>query len=578
MNVAAQHQSRTGIRPVPHRAAAAHGGPTGPPCLPGRSTPPSSPGSNFSPNEPTRLLRSARTAQSTWRAVPLRDRLALVGRLRHLIAERADWLTGQLSLSRPRPAAELITSEIIPLAEACRFLERQASRLLKPRKLGRAGRPLWLSSVQTNISREPIGVVLILAPSNYPLFLAAVQTLQALVAGNAVFLKPAPGCIDALLAFCQLADEAGLPVSLFQLLPENPSTAQALMKLGVDKVVLTGSAETGATILADLAPSLTPATMELSGCDAVFVRSDADLDLVTRALVFGLCLNAGATCIAPRRVFVPSERLEKLGLKLAAALATLAPIPISESAWTKAAPLIESALQSGALLLPLNGRAKAPAEPSGGRTAIRPAQVAAEECKTVSRAAEHEPSSPEGGSAGAVALPPGPIILTNVPPTAALLREDFFAPILSLVSVSDDAEALRFAAHCPYALGASVFSRDESAARVLADQINVGIVTINDLIVPTADPRIPFGGRGRSGFGVTRGAEGLLEMTVPKVVAMRISRFLPHFDTPKTGDAALFTAFLRLSHAANWRARSRAFRELVRAFKNRNHCPNPKFP
>jgi acyl-CoA reductase-like NAD-dependent aldehyde dehydrogenase len=472
----------------------------------------------------------------------------------------------------------LITTELIPLAESCRFLERRAAKILRPRKLGSSGRPLWLNSVQTTISREPLGVVLILAPSNYPLFLAAAQTLQALVAGNAVLLKPAPGCAEVTLAFRLLLDDAGLPRDLVQVLPEAPATAQSLMRLGVDKVVLTGSAETGRAVLAELAPALTPATMELSGCDAVIVRADADLDLVARALVFGLCLNAGATCIAPRRVFVPRERLEELEGKLSAAWAAQSPIPISERSWTKASPLIKAALRSGARMLQLNGRAKAPAEPSGGRTAIRPAQAAAAKCQTVSRAADHEPSSPHGGSAGAAALPLGPIILTNVPATAALLREDLFLPILSLIPVLDDAEALRFAADCPYALGASIFSRDETAARALAGQIKSGVVTINDLIVPTADPRVPFGGRGRSGFGVTRGAEGLLEMTAPKVVAVRRSRFVPHLDAPKPGDAALFAAFLRITHAGNWRTRWNALRELVAAFKNRNLSPNSKSP
>ena len=580
MNTAAQASSRTGILPVPDRAAVEEsskaderipGGPAGSPHPSGRAALPRSPISNSSADESQNVLSLARAAQTTWRNVPIRDRLTVVRRFRHLLAERAERLTEQLAVSRPRPAAELITSELIPLAEACRFLERQAERLLKPRKLGASGRPLWLSSVTTTISREPMGVVLVLAPSNYPLFLAAVQTLQALVAGNAVLLKPAPGCTDALLAFRQLLDEAGLPTHVVQLLPEATAHTQALMRLGVDKVVLTGSADTGRAVLANLAPTLTPATMELSGCDAVIVRADADLDLVIRALVFGLSLNAGATCIAPRRVFVPRERLEELEQKLTAALAPLEPIAIPERTWAKAAPLIQEAIHSGANLLTAKGRATAPAEPPEGLTPIRPAQAAADERQIVSGAAFPYTSSPQGGSAGAFALPFGPIILTHVPQSADVLREDLFLPILSLVPVSNDAEAIRLAADCPYALGASIFSRDEAAARALADQIRVGTVTINDLIVPTADPRVPFGGFGRSGFGVTRGAEGLLEMTEPKVVAVRRSTFLPHFDAPKPGDAALFTAFLRLSHAATWSARWCALRDLVRAFRT-----NPK--
>jgi acyl-CoA reductase-like NAD-dependent aldehyde dehydrogenase len=167
-----------------------------------------------------------------------------------------------------------------------------------------------------------------------------------------------------------------------------------------------------------------------------------------------------------------------------------------------------------------------------------------------------------------------PLIFAGIKPSMRLVQEDIFAPVLSLITVADDDEALAFAAQCPYALGATIFSRDESAARALAARVRAGVVIINDLIVPTADPRLPFGGRGRSGFGVTRGAEGLLEMTAPKVVTIRHGKSRPHFDESHPADAELFIAYIQAAHTRGWRNRLTALKKLFRSLKQRSTKSN----
>ena len=171
-----------------------------------------------------------------------------------------------------------------------------------------------------------------------------------------------------------------------------------------------------------------------------------------------------------------------------------------------------------------------------------------------------------------------PVILAGVTPSARLLREDIFAPVLALVTVGDDAEAIACANDCPYALGAIIFSRDEDAARAVATSLNAGVVSINDLIVPTADARLPFGGRKRSGFGVTRGAEGLLELTTPKVVTVSRSKFRPAFEAPHSKDETMFQAYLELTHGRGLRHRTRALFALFKSLsgrkkKSRNQAP-----
>ncbi|HYG35445.1 MAG TPA: aldehyde dehydrogenase family protein, partial [Clostridia bacterium] len=139
---------------------------------------------------PADSLREARTAQEDWALVSVPERLQVIERFRHLVAEHAAELADVSFPHNSRPKAEILVSEVLPLADACRFLEREADSMLAPRFFGEKGRPMWLFGTTAQVHREPLGVVLIIAPSNYPIFLPGVQVLQALVAGNAVLLKP----------------------------------------------------------------------------------------------------------------------------------------------------------------------------------------------------------------------------------------------------------------------------------------------------------------------------------------------------------------------------------------------------
>ena len=476
-----------------------------------------------------RALASARAAQKNWVATPLAARLKIIRRIRALIAEQAEPLAHAANHARRRPLAEILTAEVLPLADACRFLERAAEKILRPKKIGSRGRPLWLGRIHSEIHRAPLGVILVIGPGNYPLFLPCVQALQALAAGNAMLLKPGLGGTPAADAFVQICLQAGLDENLIHVLTESPAAASAAIQAGVDKVVLTGSATTGEAVLQACAKNLTPATVELSGCDAVFLRADADLDLVVRALAFGLRLNGSATCIAPRRVFVPSSLATELEGRLAQHFQ--------------------------------NVREPGFAVAVNPNLSLRATQALADGAHLVA------------GKISAEGRLHAPLIFAGVKPVMRLAQADMFSPVLSLITIASDDEALEFSTHCPYALGATIFSRDEAAARALAGRVRAGVVLINDMIAPTADPRLPFGGRGRSGFGVTRGAEGLLEMTAPKIFMIRRGASRPHFDEPHPADAALFTAYIRAAHTCGWRNHIAALRNLFSALKQRTINP-----
>ncbi len=472
----------------------------------------------------------ARQAQRQWHTCTVRQRTAVLRRVRHALASQAMTLATQISGTSSRPCAEILTAEILPLADACRFLEREAPRLLAPRHLGAKGRPAWLHGVSTTIHREPFGVVLIVAPTNYPLFLPGVQTLQALAAGNAVLLKPGKDGLAAAQAFTALLADAGMDPALTSVLSEEPATVDAAIAAGVDHVIFTGGATTGVTMLSKLAPRLIPATLELSGCDAAILCANADLDLAAQALAFSLRLNGGATCIAPRRVFVPTQLAPRFTSLLAEQVRNLGPHIVAPAHAARAQTLVHDACRQGAQQ----------------RT-------------------------------GAF-YPPDrmtPVLVTDATPHMSLLQADLFAPVLALVTVSDENAALTAANACPYALGATVFG-DGQRAHTLTAQLNAGVVVLNDVIVPTADPRLPFGGRGRSGYGVTRGAEGLVACTTQKAITHRKGRWRPHYQPSHPADSTLFQAYIRLVHGASWRERAAALLSCARALAHARRIPTRK--
>ncbi len=475
--------------------------------------------SSPSPAQTSRaLLMEARTAQSRWAAASIRGRLRVIRRLRHLLAADPLPLARTVPLDIPgslhRTVADTIVAEILPLAEACRWLIREAREILAPERLGVRSRPVWLRGVDAQVYREPLGLVLVVGPANYPLFLPGVQVLQALVAGNAVAWKPAPAGKLAAEALRYLLLEAGLDPALLTILDAATASVDQAIHAGVNKVVLTGHVETGRTILRLCAETMTPATMELSGCDAVFVLPGADLRRAAEALAFGLRLNGSATCMAPRRLFVSSSVADKLLELLRERLAGLPPVP-------------------------LNSRCA---------EGLRELLTEAETCGA-------EVVEERDGAALRYAL------ILNATPEMRAMETDIPAPLLSVLRFNNLDAAVEAHGACPYALSAAIFGPENAAAR-LAWRISAGTVLINDLIVPTADPRLAFGGRGQSGFGLTRGREGLLGMTAQKTVLLQRGRSLRPYAPTTQAHESFFAAFLQVAHGG-WKARMRGMRALA---------------
>ena len=459
---------------------------------------------------------------------PLSRRLAVVRRFRRLLAARALPVARRVAAASPaRPpgdagAAEVLASEVLPLLSAARFLEKEARFWLRPQKLGLRGRPLWLAGTRARILREPHGHVAVIAAGNYPLFLPGVQVLQALAAGNRVTLKPAPDGVEAARWLAELLSEAGLPEHLLRVTGPSVEDAEPLLATA-DLVLVTGGERAAAAVADACAKRLIPCVIEASGCDAAFVMAGADLPLAAASVAWGLRLNGSQTCIAPRRVLVDAACGDAFEAELGRALPEGLRVPVSPAAMEAALPRIEAAQAAGARLV---------------RGSWEPGATEAE-----------------------------PFVLTDADPSMGLLQTDSFAPVTAIVSGLDGPDALLAAdAACPYALGASVFGPAREAA-AFAERLRVGVAVVNDLIAPTADPRLPFGGTGHSGHGVTRGAEGLLAMTRPRVVVEQRGKQRPHLVPPEPADAQAFAHAAAGLHGEGWLRRVKSLKAALPGLK-----------
>jgi aldehyde dehydrogenase (NAD+) len=418
-----------------------------------------------------------------------------------------------------RNRADTLAAEVLPLLAACKFLEQSAATILRPRKLGRRGLPFWLSGVESTVERVPLGTVLVIGPANYPLFLPGVQVLQGLAAGNAVIWKPGAGGQAVAYVVEDALRTAGLPAGVLRVTGESVEDGIEAMRRGVDKIFFTGSGTAGRAVLRAAADTVTPVVAELSGCDAVIVLPSADPRRVLAALEFGMRLNGSATCMAPRRLLLVGDGHESLILALRERFAAMDGVLVREPVRSQVRELVEEAAASGATVC---------------------------------------------GDVRSIWMKP--LLVLDATPAMRVARADVFAPVLSVMRFDEAEQMLRAEAACPYGLTVAIFGEERQAWR-LGGRMRVGTVLVNDLIVPTADPRVPFCGRRGSGFGSTRGAEGLLEMTAVRTRLVRGGKDMRHYEATGEAHESLFRGVIEMTHAGTFGERCKGLRTMVGAAK-----------
>lgn len=430
-------------------------------------------------------IRRARSAQIAWGATSMRDRARALARLRQQIALDHEAMVEAVVADTGKPALDALGGDVLVTLEMMRFYERNAERLLGARRVGRSR--LFFPRCRFTQVYEPHGVALVFGPANYPLQLSLVPAITALYAGNAVVLKVSEKTPAVAKMIEEIATKAALPPDLVQVTTAGPEAAGELIDARPDFVFFTGSSANGKAVAARTAALGIPVLLELGGSDPAVVFADCDFERTVEGIVYGAFSNAGQVCVGVKRVVV--ERPLYQGFLNALV--------------RRASELRVGAGQEHELGM----------LPGESAQALFNAQVQ----DALSKGARLETS--DENVAGA------PIILSEVPPDARLAHEECFGPVLCVQAFASEREAVELANASPYALGASVWTRDPERGRRIARALNAGNCAINDVIRNIANPHAVFGGNAASGYGRYHGAEGLHAFSrIKNVMENRSSR------------------------------------------------------
>ncbi len=425
------------------------------------------------PEDVRAAVERARKVQPGWAALSFDERARYLTRAVRVLLERQDDYLDVIVRETGKPRTEALAVEILAACDALSFYAKRAKRILADRKV-----PVHLlKTKKLRLSYRPLGVVAIITPWNFPFILSLNPTAQALMAGNAVVLKPSEVTPFSGRLVEELFGSVGLPEGVFQVVQGDGETGGALVEAGVDKVSFTGSVRTGRKIGEICGRRLIPCTLELGGKDPMIVCEDADLERAANGAVFGAFSNAGQVCVSTERVYVVesvADAFERKVLEKTAALRQGAEGEFDVGPMIFGDQLaivqrhIEDAVGKGAKVL------------AGGRRNPAWAGLFWE-----------------------------PTVLANVTHDMAIMREETFGPVLPIMRVRDEDEALRLANDSPYGLNANVWTRDKRKGERIAKSLQSGAAVVNDCMLTYGVTESPFGGVKESGVGQVNGEIGL---------------------------------------------------------------------
>ena len=432
----------------------------------------------FAEREIDDRLARAQRAFAAYRRMPIAARERVMERLADQLEEEAEALGRLITTEMGKPLTAAV-EEVRKCARACRYYVEHAGRWL-------ADEPVTTEGAETFLRYEPLGPVLAVMPWNFPFWQVFRFAAPALMAGNVALLKHASNVPECALAIERLFREAGFADGVFQTLLV--TSAQVERILDDDRVVaatLTGSERAGATVAGHAGAKLKKTVLELGGSDPFVVLPSADVDRAAATAVTARTLNNGQSCIAAKRFIAAAPIYERFERRLVRGMRAVVVGDPMDSA-TQVGPLasaealdtvdaqVRRSIEAGARVL------------EGGRRAARDGFY-------------YEPT-----------------VLADVPPDAPAWREEVFGPVATLARARDVTEALRLANDTPFGLGASVWTNDADERARCIDELQAGMVFVNAMVA--SDPRLPFGGVKRSGYGRELGAYGLREFVNVKTV------------------------------------------------------------
>jgi succinate-semialdehyde dehydrogenase/glutarate-semialdehyde dehydrogenase len=457
----------------------------------------------------------ARAAQSDWAKRSYRERASVVMRARQIILGEMEEIARLISRECGKPIDEAVSMELSPTLDLMQYFARRTGKLLRPQKIDIGQYALMGRS--SRIVYRPLGVIGIISPWNFPWAIPLGEVVMALMAGNAVVLKPSELTTLVGLKIGEVFKRASLPEGLLEVVAGDGQTGAALVEAGVDKIMFTGSVATGKRVMAAAAKTLTPVVLELGGKDPMIVLEDANMEVAASAAVWGAFCNSGQACASVERCYVHEsiapqfiERVVEQTRALRQATGTQSETDIgamsSERQLSIVAEHVEEALAQGARAL------------TGGRRAP-------------------DLSGPFYE----------PTVLSDVTQEMTVMREETFGPVLPVMTFKTEEEAIRLANDSQFGLTASVWTKNTGRGRRIAERIEAGTVMVNEVLYTHGLAQTPWGGLKQSGLGRTHGRLGLLELVAPQHIHVNRISFLRDMwwfgYTPQA--ANLFRGFAR---------------------------------
>jgi succinate-semialdehyde dehydrogenase/glutarate-semialdehyde dehydrogenase len=433
-----------------------------------------------------KIMARARAAQREWAARSMESRCAALRKLRDAIYEHRDEITRVISLETGKPHVEAVFSELILALDTTDFLARRSPEWLRPERV-----PHHNVAVKAKtgwLQFEPHGVIAVISPWNYPFSIPISEIVPALIAGNAVLLKPSELTPQVGALIGEIAAAADLPGGILRVLQGGGALGAAIIEAKPDKVCFTGSVATGRRIAEACARLLIPTVLELGGKDAMIVLGDADLDIASSAAVWGAFTNCGQACLSVERIYVDARVAEQFTQMCVEKTGKLRLGPPSD-ADAEVGPMIRPRQMEKVEEQLSDGIAKGAKILVGGR-----------------RRSDLGPSFFE------------PTVVANVNHSMQLMREETFGPVLAIAAVRSVDEAVDLANDSEFGLSASVWTGDSELGKAIASRLRAGSVMVNDVASYYGVCEAPHGGSGATGWGRAHSRLGLLEMVRVKYV------------------------------------------------------------
>jgi succinate-semialdehyde dehydrogenase/glutarate-semialdehyde dehydrogenase len=424
----------------------------------------------------TAAVDRARSAQPEWAARGFAARAEYMYRMADLIIAQQHRIMETVIRETGKPRAEALSMEVYASCDSLIFYAKRAKKFLRreTRKLhGALG--LLKKAV---IVYKPRGVIAVITPWNGPFVLSLNPTVQALMAGNTVVIKPSEVTPYSGALVADLFREAGLPEGVVQVVMGDGTTGADLIAAGPDKVSFTGSVATGRKVAVACGERLIPATLELGGKDAMVVCRDADLERAAAGALIGSCMNTGQYCCGTERIYVVEDVYEQFVGKVVAGAKQLRQSDDVDAAdvgatfWDRQLAIVEEHVREAVAM--------------GARVEV-------------------------GGQRNPAlkGLYFEPTVLTNVTHDMKVMRDETFGPVVSIMKVRDEDEAIRLANASRYGLNGNVWTSDRRRGLELASRIETGAASVNDMAMSYGVNEVPFGGVKESGIGVVNGPEGI---------------------------------------------------------------------